>query len=389
MHASSAANRQNFKRLLLPVLAIPLIILSASLALADEDEKAPFLGVVLQDITTSMGKALQLDPDQGVMVSEIIKDSAADKAGLEDGDIILEYDGRQIESHNQLTRAIRKTSPGDKVELLVLRAGKEKTLRVEMGEQDKKNRFAWTHAKDGNVIVIDGEDEELHHKLMKLHEDMDLDDIHEDIHVEIIKGLKGDKGFPQVMMKTSKDGNSWSFFGSDRGYMGVHLDDIEGQMADFFEVAETGGALVTEVVADSPAEKAGLKAGDVIIKLDDAKIDSPDALHEAMADTEKDQEVAVQVVRKGDKKTIKVTLAEMDEAVTGMNFFGDDDDHFTIRAPKILYHGKHNPHVRIMGDHDGEGVFEWHSQGEDLDELRGEIKQLKEELKEIKKELQK
>ncbi len=342
MNAFTAA-----KRTALVTLAIPLILLSASLSFADDDEKAPFLGVVLQEITTSMGKALQLDDGQGVMVSEIVDDSAADKAGLQDGDVILEFDGKKMESHKQLTRAIRKTSPGDKIELVILRAGHEKKLTVEMGEQEH------------------------------------------DVHMQIIKEFVDGEHSPHVMIKTLKDGDdAWTVMGSDRGYMGVHLDNIQDQMADYFGVAETGGALITEVVEDSPAAEAGLKAGDVIIKLDDQEIDSTGALHQAMADTEKDQEVKVQVVRKGDKKTLKVKLDEMDQDLAHLQFFGQDGE-FPVRTPKMLFHGQRSPHVQVFRDRDGDDFFEWHSKSDDMDELREELQQLKKELKEMRKELKK
>ena len=385
MFASPAA-----KRTALLVLTLPLLLLSASLSLADEQEKSPFLGVVLQDITSSMGKALQLDEDRGVMISEVVEDSAAEKAGLEDGDIILEFNGKEIATHKQLTRAIGKTSPGDKVELLILRAGKEKKLSAEMGEHEKNYSFSWNHGKNGKTIVIEGDGEDLHHKLMEFHEDLDLEDLEEldDIHVEILKEFQDGEHSPHVMIRRrggGKDGD-WTFFDSDRGYMGVHLDDIDGQMAEYFEVKD-GGALVTEVAEDSPAEQAGLKAGDVIVKLDDQDIHSTSALHKAMADTEKDQEVQVQVVRKGDRKTLKVKLGEMDEEMAGLRFF-DKDDHFTVRAPKMVFHGKRHPRVQVFPDGDDEEFFEWHGDGE-LQDVREELKQLKEELKELRKEFKK
>ena len=68
--------------------------------------------------------------------------------------------------------------------------------------------------------------------------------------------------------------------------MGVNLDDLNEQMGEYFGVEGGKGALVTEVVEDSPAAKAGLKAGDVIVKLGEKDIDSSAALHKAMADTE-------------------------------------------------------------------------------------------------------
>ena len=110
------------------------------------------------------------------MVNEVVDDSPAEKAGLEDGDVILEFNGKTIADDDDLVKAVRATSPGDNVKVVVLRGGKKKTLEVEIGKQETKNVFFLSedgdvHAphykefeKHGNKVIVmsDGDDRSLH-----------------------------------------------------------------------------------------------------------------------------------------------------------------------------------------------------------------------------------
>lgn len=363
MHAFSAA-----KRTVMTVLCFSLI-LTAPMALADE-EKSGYLGVVLQDITPSMAKALQLGEKSGVMVTEVVADSPAAKAGLDDGDIIMMFQDQATLDYQALTAAVGQAKPGEKVKLVILHNGKEQTLWVELGEREEKN--TWTVAGDKDVYYFKGDGDE-------------------DIHVEMLKDFHGDgDGEHQVIIKKMIDGEHGevAFFGNvDRGFMGVQLDDIEGQMAQYFGVEN--GALITEVNGDSPAAKAGLKAGDVIVKIGDQDIDSPGAVHKAMADTKPEQEVKVKVVRKGDSKTLNVTLGEMPESsvMKNIQIYTSGDDHFSVHAPKMLFHGKDGGVHRAPPMPSKE--LEWVHENGELEEVKKELKELKKEIEKMKKELKK
>jgi C-terminal processing protease CtpA/Prc len=326
MPAFSAA-----KRTALTLVGL-VFLLSAPLALAD-NHSSGYLGVMLQEISPSMAKALQLDGKSGIMINNVIKDSPAAKAGLEDGDIILMFKGDAVESTGAFTKAVRAAKPGEDVEMIIIRNGKKQTVKVELAEHDQ-DEVSWFSQGDDNE------------------------------HEVIIKKLK-----------EGPRGNIAFFSQNDRGFLGVHLDGIEGQMADYFEV--DGGALITEVNEDSPAAKAGLKAGDVIVKVDDMEIGDESDLHKAMQDTKPEQEVKVQVIRKGDKKTMKVTLGEMPDNMGFENIeIFTDGIHKSLRAPKMLYHGK------------GQGNT-WTIHGDEMESMKKELQEMKKELQEMKKELKK
>ena len=102
-----------------------------------------FLGVKIQDLTVAFAPHFGLDKDtKGVLVPDVIEDSAADKAGLKQGDIIVEFDGQPIEKVNKLLNRVAVLKPGTKVKVVVLRDGKRRTLTVELGERPAEGRIA-------------------------------------------------------------------------------------------------------------------------------------------------------------------------------------------------------------------------------------------------------
>jgi serine protease Do len=89
-----------------------------------------WLGVSIQPITPDLAKSFDLENEKGALVSEIVKDSPADKAGFKSGDIILEFDGKTIGEMNELPRIVAVTPVGKKVKVVVLREGKKQVLDV-------------------------------------------------------------------------------------------------------------------------------------------------------------------------------------------------------------------------------------------------------------------
>lgn len=98
-----------------------------------------------------------------------------------------------------------------------------------------------------------------------------------------------------------------------RGWLGVQIQGLDEDLARSLGVTSSDGALVADVTDDSPADEAGLMVGDVITKFADTTIDSPKTLSKVVADQEPGSTARVQVWRDGSKKTLKVTVAEMDK----------------------------------------------------------------------------
>jgi len=93
-----------------------------------------WLGVYIQRVTPDLAKTFGLDKPKGALVSEVTKGGPAVDSGLEHGDVIIEFEGKAVENFNDLPRMVAATPPGSKVELKVLRKGKERTMRIVLGE---------------------------------------------------------------------------------------------------------------------------------------------------------------------------------------------------------------------------------------------------------------
>src|SRR5210317_894286 len=95
-----------------------------------------WLGVTVQALNKELAESFDLDTTHGALVNEVIKDSPADKAGLKRGDIIVEYDGKQVDELNDLPRLVAATPVDETVKVKVFRDGKERTINVKIGRLD-------------------------------------------------------------------------------------------------------------------------------------------------------------------------------------------------------------------------------------------------------------
>lgn len=101
-----------------------------------------WLGVYIQDVDDDKAKALKLDTREGAIVSEVVEDSPADKAGIEIGDVIIEFDGKKVESSSHLQTLVGNSEVGEKKKVKVIRNGKEKILEVKLSERPESEEIA-------------------------------------------------------------------------------------------------------------------------------------------------------------------------------------------------------------------------------------------------------
>jgi predicted metalloprotease with PDZ domain len=339
----------------LPALVALGALLLAGPALAADE--SGYLGVMLQDLSPSMAKALQLDESSGVLINELVADGPAAKAGLRDGDVIVAFAGEPVADSGDLTAAVRATAPGTKVDVEILREGRRQTVAVELGERE--NTFTWVG--EGGDFFPHGD---------------------EDVNVMVKRLREGDDQFHVYAL------------GADRAFLGVHIDDLSPQLGEHFGVEDGHGVLVTEVVEDGPAAEAGLKAGDVIVRIGETEVEDTADLHKALAGMEAEVEIDIEYVRDGKKQSVGVTLGEAPAGDLESTYIFGDDDEFHIMAPKMMYRhmpplGRHdvrvmrNPHRRI------EVIREMDDAREDLQEMREELDKMRAELDALRKELNK
>jgi serine protease Do len=98
-----------------------------------------------------------------------------------------------------------------------------------------------------------------------------------------------------------------------RGWLGIMIQDITPELAESFGITETNGVIVGDVVADSPAEKAGFKRGDIVKSLNGKEMDNAHSLSRAVAALGPDSTADLQIIRDGKPKEIKVTIGTMPE----------------------------------------------------------------------------
>jgi len=114
------------------------------------------LGVQISDLNPLLAEAMGLETTDGVLISKVLKDRAAARGGVEEEDIVLELDGKKVHDSTELKSIIGRTAPGKKVELLVLRNGKEKRLKVEL-EALTEEALAANDAENDNSEVDPGQ----------------------------------------------------------------------------------------------------------------------------------------------------------------------------------------------------------------------------------------
>ena len=96
-----------------------------------------------------------------------------------------------------------------------------------------------------------------------------------------------------------------------RGWLGVSIQPVTPELAKQFDIKEDKGALIGDVVEDSPAEKAGLQSGDVIVEYDGHEVSDPSTLRNIVAGTPPGKKVGLSIIRDGKKKQVDITIAEL------------------------------------------------------------------------------
>jgi serine protease Do len=97
-----------------------------------------WLGVSIQEVTEEIAKSFKLKDAKGALVAEVMEDTPAEKGGLERGDIIVSFDGKEVETPNELQRIVASTVPDKRVKVTVIRDGKDKTLTVKVGSMPEE-----------------------------------------------------------------------------------------------------------------------------------------------------------------------------------------------------------------------------------------------------------
>ena len=230
-----------------------------------------YLGVAYVEITADRAKELHLKDERGVEVTCVDDDSPAAKAGLKPGDVVLEYNGERVEGGEQFIRLVRETPPGRAAKLTVWRSGSNLTLSATIGQRQP------------SVLAFSFDGPQA----------MSMPSMPE---MPVMPAAPFMPDMPRTLM-------SWR-----SPVLGIDSEALNPQLAEFFGVKE--GVLVRSVSANSVAEKAGFKAGDVIIKVDGQPVVSPKEISSILQSARARKTLPITVVRHQKELVLNVALEE-------------------------------------------------------------------------------
>jgi len=229
-------------------------------------EGGAWLGVTLKDVNAEKARDLKLPGEYGALVANVNADSPAAKAGLQKGDVIVEFAGERVRSEAQLRRLIRETPAGRSVSLQVIRDGQARSLSAKLQAHTSQFYFQTPeiHIPEINVAP------------------------------NLVSPYL--RGFTNMF-----DG---------RPTLGISGEELTTQLASYFGVKGGKGVLVSEVVTSSPAATAGLKAGDVIVAVDGKAVATVAELRKALEikSGEEKRKLNLTIVRDHHEQTVPVEL---------------------------------------------------------------------------------
>ena len=334
---------KNYLKVLLVVMIAVAFTTSTGFAGYQKYNDGAWLGIYMQSVDDELAEKFELTQKYGVFVNEVIDDSPAKEAGIKDGDIIIFLNGQKITDSDELVEILEEKDVDDEVTVKVVRDGDEKDITVTLGVKPDDKYYYQKYYKSP--------------KLQKKF-----------IHLDVNESTS---------------------------YMGVVLSDLSRQLGDYFGVKKGRGALITEVEEESPAEKAGLKAGDVIIAIDDETVKDHDDVVELVTEKEAGDQASVKIIRDKKEKVITVEIGER-EGLEHLGYLKNLDKDIDIVIPHMKGHwyGDFDDIKdidKIYKFHDLDDLKDLSESGElnkEMDQLRKELQALKKELKEIQKKLE-
>jgi serine protease Do len=229
------------------------------------------IGVTVRDARADEAQKAKLSPPEGAVVTGLRPGGPGEKAGIVAGDIIVDFDGERVRSARQLSRLVRESAAGRLVKSIVVRDGGRRTLELTPVEAEPFPSLPdLSRAQE---------------RLRDLGQRFEFD-------------------------FNDRDGRAWGgwAFGPS-GRLGARLQPVSDQLAAYFGVSR--GVLVSSVDTDSPAARAGLKAGDVITAVNSRSVDEISDVLDELRRVERGGSATIAVTR--DKKELKLTAQIPDD----------------------------------------------------------------------------
>jgi len=288
-----------------------------------------YLGVETQPVNKENFSRYGLREVRGVAVGKVLENSPAALAGLQAGDVIVRFNGEEVTSSGKLTRLISEVDPDHQAKVTVFRNGREQELTATLAKRPAPQ------LSDGNFEF---------HSRMPMGQTVMPD----------LKGLQQLKDLPEFKNFTPGEPHVFTFPDGGEGKLftwrsgegrqiGVGITPLTEQLAEHFGVER--GVMINEVRENSPAARAGLKAGDIIVDVDGKPVKADTDLIRAI-NGKKEGEVQLTVVRGGSRKTFAVTPEASKESGFRYNTDGENGPAPAARIPAAP--GLVSPPLRLM-----------------------------------------
>ena len=236
------------------------------------DDGPSWLGIETHEVTPDSAKELKLSAERGVVVGRVTPDSPAAKAGIKEKDVITEVNGQRVEGAAQFRRMIHEIPAGRAAQLGIWRDGHAQTLSVTLGKAEENRHTLLRSGPDTFAFTMPK--------------------------VEI----------PD--MPSFDLGGEFGVIAGGRARLGIDAEDLDGQLGTYFGAPDGEGILVRSVNSGSPAEKAGVKAGDVITSVNGERIRTVGDLREKLAAKPDEKQAKLGVLRNKSEVSLTVELPE-------------------------------------------------------------------------------
>lgn len=232
-----------------------------------------------------LGVSIEEYEEGKVGIVAIEKESPAELAKLKEGDIVLKIEGEEVTRTKMLAKEIRKRKPGKTITLKIERNGKEVDVKVKLGEYSEKDVRIELESKFPRLFIAPKPPEP-----------------------PVVPKLPELRKLPKPPEPPEPKIFSWGL--EHRKYIGIYLEEINSELSEYFGVKEGRGLLVAKITKDSPAEKAGLKVGDVIIKADGIRTEQARDLTGVIQDKEKGERIKLELLRNKKVRSVEVEIEE-------------------------------------------------------------------------------
>ena len=243
-----------------------------------------YLGVSVRDVTEEQVSLLRLKDSRGAVIVKVDHDGPAGKMGLREHDVVLQMNGAAIEGEEPMRRLLHEYAPGRAVVLVISRDGQSMTMTSVMADRSELERQTWEQhlapppGPQAPTAALPSEEDAMGNSA-------------------------------PVAGPVPSSGYSKSFLGTllmSPSYTGAMLEVMGPQLAQFFGVQGRVGLLVRSVVTNSPAEKAGLHAGDVVVRANARDVQTTNEWAKTIKEA-KGRPVTVVVLRDRQEKTLTLT----------------------------------------------------------------------------------